>query len=583
MLTSTWFAFVIYTRRRSQTPCRDTAYRRALSPSKRRVGGKQARDKPVKTEGKVMDLQALLRDLESFKAARQDGTSATYKRASPETVVVVDAAEEDTTGEGSVDWDRLMKTGEIKGVDDQQGINQQASSNKNKNKNKNKSADVFKGYSARRTSVNPEGGLTVADKVALRLGIGKDEGKGKGKTKLLEIVREGSSEDIKDGNKIVPIKPKPIRPKKSETPKPIAKVEGKKAEQKGLLDLILPTLMSKKKKKKKRKQRKPRESVPSMTNSAPQNFPPVPQIEPQRPEVDSASTSPSPLANTRPRQKQRMAKSLNPYAVPAGPGGPIPNVRRAKNAQRLEELRRGKFSGIPPQNPEPPSPQRRQKRPVGSYESVEDMEVHYAREKLFRQGERLLRPVKKSVNPVGGQQHDLLDALDDLLLQIEVLKKKIDAELEECDEDRDIRELRELKECLDAVEGHASGHKAILSGGTSPMRGKSRVSIVESARTWRVTVLSVVDTLARRRREREVRITADTMLRSPGGPSTIEDVEDPDVRRQILIKMGEGLSPARGVAGFNEPNHTQIAEDIKRMGAADQADKIPSLQSLGIL
>jgi len=118
--------------------------------------------------------------------------------------------------------------------------------------------------------------------------------------------------------------------------------------------------------------------------------------------------------------------------------------------------------------------------------------------------------------------------MDDLLYQITVLKQKLNvlslspnATAEEKEENDD------LLSCLLVVATHINKHKEILESGALATGSRpSHVSILESAQTWRLTLLSVIDALANR-------------------PQTIEDVE-PD---QDLQNLHLNLTLSSGKTG----------------------------------
>ena len=101
----------------------------------------------------------------------------------------------------------------------------------------------------------------------------------------------------------------------------------------------------------------------------------------------------------------------------------------------------------------------------------------------------------------------LLDVLDNLLGQIANLQDRIYNEQIACNELNNSsfdEENAELLDCLKVVTCHVENHHNNLSQGRSVAKNAqkhhsmSHTSIASSAETWRVTLLTVVDTLAHR-------------------------------------------------------------------------------------
>ena len=137
---------------------------------------------------------------------------------------------------------------------------------------------------------------------------------------------------------------------------------------------------------------------------------------------------------------------------------------------------------------------------------------------------QLLNPIHKQPKKGGGKKnlaplspgglkesYDLLDCMDDLLLQITILRERITALQKVSTTRADAAENDELLDCLRVVGTHINKHKDILEngqalGGRGVGGGKrpSHVSILESAQTWRLTLLSVISALSRRSRAETV-------------------------------------------------------------------------------
>ena len=139
----------------------------------------------------------------------------------------------------------------------------------------------------------------------------------------------------------------------------------------------------------------------------------------------------------------------------------------------------------------------------------------------------------------------------------------------------DAAENDELLDCLRVVGTHINKHKDILEsgqtigGGRGQREGKrpSHVSILESAQTWRLTLLSVISALSRRAREETIdssilEIEADitsvggeegmTLKEAMASPvnrggrgkkasqSPIDGIKDSETRQRVLLKIAEG-------------------------------------------
>ena len=241
------------------------------------------------------------------------------------------------------------------------------------------------------------------------------------------------------------------------------------------------------------------------------------------------------------------------------------------------------------------------------------------------------------------ESRELLDAMDDLLFQITVLKNKIEAfNADASTSAGDKLEYSELLDCLLVVGMHINKHKEIIeqgnllfstasSGGNSKER-PSHVSILESAQTWRLTILSVVDALSKmsanstgevdeevRQVELEVGVELDiegargavgddlldAIASSPkrkklqqdeesrgSYSSPLDDIKDDRARQKILLKIADGLAKydnqeevddsLDGIYQQDNPptNNSALMGGLHSGGS--QSSPLPGLAELGI-
>ena len=255
------------------------------------------------------------------------------------------------------------------------------------------------------------------------------------------------------------------------------------------------------------------------------------------------------------------------------------------------------------------------------------------------------------------ESNELLDCMDDLLLQIAILTSRLN-KLQKVENSNETRhENLELLECLTVVGTHINKHKEvrshvpflghpyrhlILTSRFAPRSQvmendrdgikSSHVSILKSAQTWRLTLLSIVDTL-NQRKEVESRTSNNSegeeeedtsrlvsvlgrfapsvsltlgprfdrysvesdipvVVADPAGASPapspkklsshLDGIEDDRVRQRLLLKIAEGLegdgkshgSPA--VKGNEEMRAIYESPD-RALGS------LPSLADLGLL
>mmetsp|Transcript_5933 Transcript_5933/g.11892 ORF Transcript_5933/g.11892 Transcript_5933/m.11892 type:complete len:1682 (-) Transcript_5933:15-5060(-) len=280
-----------------------------------------------------------------------------------------------------------------------------------------------------------------------------------------------------------------------------------------------------------------------------------------------------------------------------------------------------------------------------AFSTLEEAKIHYERKQLERQSEQLLSPLKSAKNPgkkkKGGkaksrplqpspekqrETNDLLDAMDDLSYQITVLQEKLNTlssapnvSAEEKEENGD------LLSCLLVVATHINKHKEILESGSLNMGSRpSHVSILESAQTWRLTLLSVIDTLANRPQAADPdlqNLQLDLALStgkkgdeaieamSPGKgrkkkdearafASPIDDIRDESARQRILIQIGNGISPSSSPSRrLNTTERNEVVGNIKSLYnskssppshlgglvvTGQASSPLPGLSSLGI-
>jgi hypothetical protein len=306
------------------------------------------------------------------------------------------------------------------------------------------------------------------------------------------------------------------------------------------------------------------------------------------------------------------------------------------------------------------------------FQTVEEARLYNNRQKLARQGEQLLAPIKQqqlSPQQLRGrrQQHQhqtkqealeeqqrmeetflLLDCMDDLLLQISILKARLEELQENTESEGERAENTELLDCLAATSGHIHKHKEMLENGEmSPTKHKhskskklpSHMSILNSAQTWKITLLTVVDTLALRQRdeaideevggmdfdamemEREMKERKEKKqgVKAKASASVIDGIEDSKTRQKLLLKLGNGtldvgevvrgggLSPSKmggGSGGGLFPGGDSSSNDTTREEAinrhkmlrlvessshaspgreSDMGSPLPGLSELGLL
>ncbi|GMH50231.1 hypothetical protein TL16_g00722 [Triparma laevis f. inornata] len=223
--------------------------------------------------------------------------------------------------------------------------------------------------------------------------------------------------------------------------------------------------------------------------------------------------------------------------------------------------------------------------------SAEEAKIHYERKQLERQGLELLEPMKQKklmklefnsnftrqegrrkqnqkkkqqqqLSPIGlKESNELLNCMDDLLLQIAILTSRL-IKLQEVEVVEEVREENvELLDCLNVVGTHINKHKEVMEG--SEKRGspnRSHVSILKSAQTLRLTLLSIIDTLNKRKEEEgwtknnlgllaalepEIPVVvSDPVNPSSSSPSPkkfshLDGISDDRVRQRLLLKIAE--------------------------------------------
>jgi len=141
------------------------------------------------------------------------------------------------------------------------------------------------------------------------------------------------------------------------------------------------------------------------------------------------------------------------------------------------------------------------------------------------------------------------------------------------------------------------------------------VSILQSAQTWKITLLTVVDTLARRRREKVIDgqiddMDFDEMGKSVGSKgkasaSVIDGIEDGETRRRLLLKIADGMDAGEVMKGgvLGSPPKRRGGEDTEQVfnsirmlrmseaggggaaaaGGGDEGSPLPGLFELGLL
>ncbi|GMH92010.1 hypothetical protein TrST_g562 [Triparma strigata] len=261
------------------------------------------------------------------------------------------------------------------------------------------------------------------------------------------------------------------------------------------------------------------------------------------------------------------------------------------------------------------------------FSTVEEAKIHYERQQLERQGMELLAPMKHKKQQFGKsparnasysnnnnppsnrkkkparlspinlkESNELLDCMDDLLLQIAILTSRLN-KLQKVETSNETRhENLELLECLTVVGTHINKHKEVMENDRDGIKS-SHVSILKSAQTWRLTLLSIVDTLNQRKEEEgrtssnsEVESDIPVVVADPAGTSPapspkkfshLDGIEDDRVRQRLLLKIAEGLegegkshgSPA--VKGNEEMRAIYESPD-RALGS------LPSLADLGL-
>jgi hypothetical protein len=187
----------------------------------------------------------------------------------------------------------------------------------------------------------------------------------------------------------------------------------------------------------------------------------------------------------------------------------------------------------------------------------------------------------------------LLDVMDDLLLQISVLKSRLDELQENTTTDVEREENDELLDCLAITSGHIAKHKDVIESGQvlGPKGGRrpNHISILQSAQTWKITLLTVVDTLAKRQREAaidgqieqmdfgemEMERERDESPAKKASDSVIDGIHDSETRQRLLLRIGSGMdvglsssSPMRGMGGAAAAGGREEAfNGIKMLGA----------------
>jgi len=251
--------------------------------------------------------------------------------------------------------------------------------------------------------------------------------------------------------------------------------------------------------------------------------------------------------------------------------------------------------------------------------------LHHGRSQLARKSDQLLNPMRSK----GKQTHSpkqaaaitqrfvetnlLLDCMDDLLLQISILRTRLDELQENTFSEGERHENTELLECLEFTTGHIYKHKEILESGEvfQGKRGKggarpNHLSVLQSAHTWKITLLTVVDTLAKRQHDAaldkdidsmDFELMRETKRRSPetlkASSSLIDDIEDGETRRRLLLNIGNGVdvglkpSGGRGNEGCKEAINGIRMLRLQPMAGpgVDQGggSPLPGLSELGIL
>ncbi|GMI19856.1 hypothetical protein TeGR_g2724, partial [Tetraparma gracilis] len=273
-------------------------------------------------------------------------------------------------------------------------------------------------------------------------------------------------------------------------------------------------------------------------------------------------------------QQQEWKEPANPYTLSAKPSK---YTQPSENEKKLEALRhrQTKHKQAFKAQEEEKVVRRKEQARAKKFQSVEEAKLWHGRQRLERQGEQLLNPVKRgSVAGKGGggggaggqaaaqkmqETYMLLDVMDDLLLQISVLKSRLDELQENTTTDVEREENDELLDCLAITSGHIAKHKDVIESGQvlGPKGGRrpNHISILQSAQTWKITLLTVVDTLAKRQREAaidgqieqmdfgemEMERERDESPAKKASDSVIDGIHDSETRQRLLLRIGSGM------------------------------------------
>ena len=344
--------------------------------------------------------------------------------------------------------------------------------------------------------------------------------------------------------------------------------EKKKQEEKRLLDIILPTLLKKKNKKKKKR--------------------PVRRGNPLRP---SPAATITPLAEARGLQEEeeeeddktidRMLQQLRSEREQAKLDQQqlqIAQVVRSPynlNARPKEYMRESRKKFVPSVS----SPKKKVNAlpPPSDFKSLEEARLFRERQQIDHQQRILSNPIVRTKNDKKiPERMKLLSVLDDLLEQIASLQDRIYNEqvvYRDLNEDQYDEENGELLDCLKVVAMHVSNHHNHLSSGRSVAKnpkkshGMQHTSISASAETWKVTLLTVVDTLARR----------------PSLEELFAKREAEDERERLkLIELAErGPSLPPMISGAEAEEIVKGMRLPVEAGAVHQ-QKLPTMEDLGL-